>query len=57
MRKKLKQEDKKVALNLTINPILAKKINELHPNKSKYIEHIIYQDLRNNNQINEILFL
>jgi hypothetical protein len=57
MRKKLKQEDKKVALNLTINPIIAKKINELHPNKSKYIEHIIYQDLRNNNQINEILFL
>ena len=57
MRKKLKQEDKKVPLNLTINPILAKKINELYPNKSKYIEHIIYQDLINNNQINQILFL
>jgi hypothetical protein len=54
MRKKLKEEEKKVTLTITINPILYNKIDELHSNKSKYIERLITNDLLNNKHINEI---
>jgi len=54
MRKKLKENEKKIKLTLSINPIIAIKTNELHSNVSKYVEWLIYQDLRKKNQINEM---
>ena len=52
MRTKLKESDKKVTVTLTINPILMSIVNEQQPNKSKYIEWLIYQDLKNKKLIN-----
>ncbi len=54
MRKKLDKSEKKVKLTASINPILFKKINSLHNNVSKHVEWLIYQDLRKNNEINEM---
>ena len=56
MRKKLNDIDKKVKITFTLNPALAKIINEL-PNRSKYIENVIYRDLKNNNMINKDIML
>ena len=57
MRKKLNIEEKKVNVCLTINPTIMKVINKHYSNKSKYIEHVLYQDLLNKNQIeNDLLF-
>jgi hypothetical protein len=55
MRKKLKENEKKVKLTCTINPIIFNKVNELHSNVSKHIEWLIYQDLRKHNQIDETI--
>ena len=55
MRKKLKPSDRKTKLTCTIHPLLFKKINELNSNVSKYVENLIYKDLRKNNNIDEIL--
>ena len=57
MRKKLNNEDKRPTISITINPILAIKIEELKPNKSKYIEWLIYQDLLKNKHIDETFIL
>lgn len=57
MRNKLKIEEKKVRLTITVNPELDKIISELHTNKSKYVEWLIYQDLRKNNTIKEDMML
>lgn len=55
MRKKLPENEKKVTLSVTINPSIITKLDELQKNKSKYIEWLIYQDLRKNNLIDEIM--
>lgn len=55
MRKKLNPSEKKAKLTCTINPLLLKKINELNGNVSKYVENLIYKDLRKNNNIDEII--
>jgi hypothetical protein len=54
MRKKLKEGTAKVKLTCTINPELHKKVTELNDNVSKYIEWLIYQDLRKSNNIDEM---
>lgn len=51
MRKKLTQEEKKIRTTITINRNLDKIVGDLMPNKSKYIEWLIYQNLSKNNQL------
>lgn len=57
MRKKLNREEKKKKLTTTINPVLFQKVNELHNNISKYVEWLIYQDLKKNNILDKDLIL
>ena len=52
MRQKLNDNEKKVSITVTINPILNSAIADLK-NKSKYIEQLIYKDLIRNNKIDE----
>lgn len=54
MRKKLNKEDKKIKVTITLNREIDRLAGE-QPNKSKYIENLIYFDLRKNNKINETL--
>jgi hypothetical protein len=55
MRKKMREEEKKSKVSITINRDIINIVQELHTNKSKYIEWLIYQDLRKNNQIDDIM--
>jgi hypothetical protein len=54
MRKKLADNEKKITIAITINPILDKKLTELYKNKSKQVEWLIYQHLLKNNNIEEM---
>jgi hypothetical protein len=54
MRKKLKESEKKGKLTASVNKEVLEKLNSLHSNVSKHVEWLIYQDLRKNNEINEI---
>lgn len=54
MRKKLKESEKKGKLTASVNKIVLDKLNNLHNNVSKHVEWLIYQDLRKNNEIDEI---
>jgi len=54
-RKHLKPEKLKIKLSIRINPVLSKIITELEENKSKYIEYLIYKDLKDKGKINEIM--
>ena len=56
-RKKLNQEDLKTKLSIRINPKLFKLIEESQPNKSKYFEWLVYQNLLKNNKIDENFIL
>ena len=56
-RKKLNEENKKDRFSITLNKELSEKVRELKPNTSKYIEWLIYQDLKKNNQIDENFML
>jgi hypothetical protein len=53
MRSRLNNEEKKVKVSVTINPDLVKIIANIHKNKSKYIEKLIYRDLVLNKLVNE----
>jgi hypothetical protein len=55
MRKKLKEEERKVKTAITIHPELLKIIDESTSNRSKFIEHLVYQEFRKNNKINDII--
>lgn len=50
MRKKLKNNEKKIRITITLNKEINKLISE-KTNKSKYIEKLIYSDLLKNNEI------
>ena len=50
-RPKMKKENKKGSLSITINKNLLKIIEILEYNKSKYIETLITEDLTKNNII------
>lgn len=52
MRKKLNDADKKQKISICISPVLMNAINNIN-NKSKYIEWLIYQDLKKNNKVDE----
>ena len=54
MRKKLKESEKKGKLTASINKKLLFKLNNNYSNVSKHVEWLIYQDLRKNNQIEEM---
>ena len=58
MRKKLNDVEKKARLTVTINPTLHQLVNERNNNVSKYVEWLIYQDLKKyskNEKINKII--
>ena len=54
MRQKLKESEKKARVTISMNPLLDKKLTELHTNVSKHVEWLVYQDMRKNNQIEEM---
>jgi|688.fasta_scaffold1030845_2 hypothetical protein len=54
MRKKLDETEKKSKLTCTINQKLLDEIKKNNHNVSKYIEWLIYLDLRKNNKIDEM---
>ena len=54
MRKKLDNTEKKARLTVTINPPLHQLVNERNNNVSKYVEWLIYQDLKNDNVVKEM---
>jgi len=56
-REKLKPEELKIKLSIRINPKLFKSIIDTYPNRSKYIEWLIYQDLLNNKIIDSNFIL
>ena len=56
-RKKLKPEELKIKLSIRLHPELFKLITEEYPNKSKYLEHLVYEDLLKNNKINKNILL
>ena len=56
-RKILPAEQHKSKFSVTINPILFKKVDELHFNKSKYVERLILNDLIKNKQIERNIVL
>jgi len=45
----------KIKLSIRINPELSKIITDLESNKSKYIEYLIYKDLKDKGLINEMM--
>lgn len=49
-RPKLKEKDKKSNLGITISKELNKRLSELTNNKSKFIEDLIYEYLKNINK-------
>ena len=54
-RKKLTKEELKIKLSIRINPILFNCIDDIENNKSKYIEYLIYCDLKNKGLIKEMM--
>lgn len=54
-KKPLKPNERKVKFTISINPKLFTKINTSQSNKSKYIEWLIYSDLKNKGQIKDIM--
>jgi hypothetical protein len=57
MRKKLNENEKKQPISIKVDPVIYEKLNENFKNKSKYIEHLIYQDMKKNNIITNDLIL
>jgi hypothetical protein len=54
-RKKLNDDEKKDKLSITMNIEVCKAAKEYKSNMSKYIEYLVYKDLRKNNKIDEII--
>lgn len=50
-KKKLNPEQLKIKLSIRLNSDLFKIVEENQPNKSKYLEWLVYQDLLKNNKI------
>lgn len=57
MRKKIPKEQKKVSITFTINPelekLLKQTVKELGINKSKFIQFLLEEKLKKNNQLND----
>ena len=56
MRNKLNDGEKKMRLSIRINPIIMSELNNIS-NKSKYIEYLIYLDMKNKNIIKNDIIL
>jgi hypothetical protein len=56
MRQKLNENEKKQPISIKVDPIIFEELNKIK-NKSKYIENIIYQDMRKNNIITKDILL
>lgn len=54
-KKSLKPEERKIKFTISISPKIFNKINETQSNKSKYIEWLIYNDLKHKNIIKNII--
>jgi len=57
MKKKLQDNEKKQGCSIRLHPTIMHKLNETQSNKSKYIEYLIYLDMRKNNVIDRDLML
>ena len=55
-KKPINPEDRKTKISVTINPILFSKIEELYPNKSKYVEKLIVADLIKNKHLDKLFY-
>jgi hypothetical protein len=55
-KKTLEENEKKQRLNVAISPKLMDTIKDIK-NKSKYVEHLIYMDLVNNNILENNMIL
>ena len=56
-RKKLSDELKKDRFSITMNNEVSKIAKTYQPNMSKYIERLVYNDIRKNNMIEKIELL
>ena len=56
MRKKLNDNEKKQPVSVKVDPIIFEELNKMK-NKSKYIEYLIYQDMKNKNIIKQDIML
>ena len=54
-KEKFKKEKLKVKLSIRINPELSNLVTTLESNKFKYIEYLIYIDLKNKGIIKEMM--
>jgi len=52
-RKQLKPTERKTKFSITIHPSIFNVLETIKPNKSRYIERIIYEDLLKNNYIDK----
>ena len=56
-KKPINSSDRKSKFSVTINPVLFNKVDEIYPNKSKYVERLIQADLIKNKQIDKDIVL
>ena len=54
-KKALKPEERKIKFTISINPKVFNKMNINQSNKSKYIEWLVYNDLKNKSQIKDMI--
>jgi hypothetical protein len=53
----LKEEEKKARLSITMNPLLTEILKENKTNYSKYIERLVYKDLKKDGHIKKDILL
>jgi hypothetical protein len=56
MRKKMNTADRKVKITISVNPKISEHLRPMS-NVSKYVEYLIYQDLKNKEIITEKEYL
>lgn len=54
-RHKMNEDEKKSKISITMNLEVCHAAKRYQPNMSKYIEYLVYQDLKKNNKIDEIM--
>jgi hypothetical protein len=56
MRKKLNDNEKKQPISVKVDPVIYNELNKLK-NKSKYIEYLIYKDMKDKGVIKDDIIL
>jgi hypothetical protein len=54
-RHKMNEDEKKSKISITMNLEVCHAAKRYQPNMSKYIEYLVYQDLKKNNKIDETM--